>query len=101
MGKYNKLNQRKYAAYKVLRKINGNPYIVDLPNSMSISKTSNVSDVYTYYLQEEVLYPKSLWSISSQVKGNDAEHIDDMVEAFMDKWKNEKWGQKRPNLKWA
>ncbi|CAH1422619.1 unnamed protein product [Lactuca virosa] len=101
VGTYSKLSQEKNGPYNILWKINDNAYIVDLPNSVSTSKTFNVSDIYKYYSQEESMYFENLRPSSSQSRGNDAEHIDDLVEAFMVKWEKDKRGQKKLNLKQA
>jgi len=39
----------KYWPFKIVRKINDNTYIVDLPSDMAMSKTFNVVDLHEYY----------------------------------------------------
>ena len=42
---HSKLQQRKYGPYQIVKKINNNAYVVDLPTWMRISKTLNVVDL--------------------------------------------------------
>ena len=57
MGKYNKLQSKKYGSYQIIKKINDNAYVVALPDSMGILKTFNVADIFPYYSSEEPMYP--------------------------------------------
>ncbi|GKD68089.1 RNA-directed DNA polymerase [Tanacetum coccineum] len=83
VGTYSKLQPKKYGPYKILRKINDNAYVVDLPNTMSISKTFNVSDLYEFYF-EDVNEDKYSRTSSSKERENDEDVINKLAEEYMD-----------------
>ena len=39
VGSYNKLKSRKYGSFRIVRKINNNTYVVDLPRDMTMNIT--------------------------------------------------------------
>ncbi|PKU74262.1 hypothetical protein MA16_Dca003465 [Dendrobium catenatum] len=48
-GSYSKLSPRKIGPFSILRQINPNTYVVDLPNHYNTSNTFNISDLSAYH----------------------------------------------------
>ncbi|KAL5716042.1 hypothetical protein ACHQM5_017781 [Ranunculus cassubicifolius] len=71
VGTYNKTKMKKYGPFKVLRKINDNAYVIDLPPEFSISKTFNVKDIFPFYAEDDISLPvMNSWSSSFEEGGN-------------------------------
>lgn len=59
IGTYGKLQPIKYGRFKITKKINDNAYFVALPDSLHITYTFNVADIYEYTRMSRFLYKKT------------------------------------------
>nr|GFB37966.1 putative Ty3-gypsy-like retroelement Pol polyprotein [Tanacetum cinerariifolium] len=89
VGTYSKPQHKKYGSYKIIQKINDNDYVVVLPNTMSISKTFNISDIYEFHPEDEVEDENSRTS-SSKAKGNDEDKLEELAKDYMEPLKHGK-----------
>ena len=72
-GGHSKLQLKKYEPYQIVKKINNNAYVVDLPTWMRISKTFNITDITLFQPDMNLGYLKSISRTSfSQVEVTDA-----------------------------
>ena len=62
---HSKLQQRKYGPYKIVRKINDNAHVIDMPSWMGILKTFIVADLTLFQLDMSIGYPKNNSRMSS------------------------------------
>ena len=86
VGTYSKMKSKKYRPYQIVKKINDNAYVVALPNSMGISKTFNVADIFPYYSSDEPMYPDNPTHFRSsffQVEETDVEQV---ALEYMEHW---------------
>ncbi|KAJ9550523.1 hypothetical protein OSB04_014568 [Centaurea solstitialis] len=75
VGTYGKLQPRKYGPFTITKKINDNAYVVALPDSLHISNTFNVADIYEYHKDESVSLEENSGSSSSEVEETDIEKV--------------------------
>jgi len=52
-GTYSKLSKKKIGPSRIIKKIGGNAYEVDLPPHAGIHPTFNISDLYPYHAKED------------------------------------------------
>ena len=86
MCTYSKMKSKKHGPYQIVKKINDNAYVVALLDSMGISKTFNVVDIFPYYSLDELMYPDIPTNSRSsffQVGETDAEHV---ALEYMERW---------------
>ena len=55
---HSKFQQRKYGPYQIVKKINNNAYVVDLPSWMRISYTFNVANLTLFLPYMRLGYQK-------------------------------------------
>jgi hypothetical protein len=52
-GTSRKMKNKKYRPCEIIKKINENAYVVDLPDNLAISSTFNVANIFEYFPPED------------------------------------------------
>ena len=72
VGAYNKLQPKKLGPFWVLKKINDNVYLLDLPPDLQISPTFNIANIYEYFPPDKaIIFQEHSGSSSSKDGGID------------------------------
>jgi len=75
-GTYSKLKNRNFGPCKILKKVNDNAFIVDLPKEFNMYATFNVADLKKYYPSE--YSDEQLRAIAPQEGPPDVAHCNDL-----------------------
>ena len=86
MGTYSKLKSKNYGPYQIVKKINDNAYMVALPDTMAISKTFNVEDIFLYYSSEVPMYPDILINSRSSFSQVGETNVEQVALEYMERW---------------
>ncbi|KAJ9554084.1 hypothetical protein OSB04_018129 [Centaurea solstitialis] len=84
VGSYGKLQPKEYGPFKITMKINDNAYVVALPDSLHISNTFNVADLYDYY-EDNFPLDENSGSSSSEVEETDTDRLARQIEEKQDR----------------
>ena len=80
---------KKYGPFKITKKINDNAYVVALPDSLHISNTFNVVDLYAYH-EDDLPLEENSGSSSSEVEETDTDRLARQISEQKDRAKQKK-----------